>query len=118
MIFLQPLKKYIDFWGRASRMELWSYMVFLISLGLGVCMIDIATGNFNPETGEGHWINIYSLLTVLPTLGVSVRRLHDINWSGWWWLVSLTGIGAIFLVVLYGLKGTDGENRFGPKPIR
>ena len=116
MIFLEPIKKYIVFWGRASRKEFWSYMLFLLFLGLGVALLDTFKGNYNSETGEGFWSDIFYILTALPTLGVTVRRLHDVDWSGWWWLVSVTGIGMLFLIVLFCKEGTDGENRFGPKP--
>jgi uncharacterized membrane protein YhaH (DUF805 family) len=53
----------------------------------------------------------------LPGIAVSVRRLHDRDYSGWWFLIVLTGIGAIVLLVWFCMRGTAGANRFGPDPL-
>lgn len=63
--------------------------------------------------------SVWSLVTVLPSLAVSSRRLHDTGRSGWWQLlILLPVIGWIALIVFYAQKGTDGPNRFGPDPLR
>ncbi len=53
----------------------------------------------------------------LPSLAVSVRRLHDRDYSGWWILLAFTGIGYILLIIWYCMRGTAGPNRFGPDPL-
>jgi uncharacterized membrane protein YhaH (DUF805 family) len=58
---------------------------------------------------------LFSLATLLPGLAVAVRRLHDLDSSGWWILLFLIPlVGAIILIVWFCTKGTDGPNRFGP----
>jgi uncharacterized membrane protein YhaH (DUF805 family) len=58
-----------------------------------------------------------SLATLLPTLAVSARRLHDIDRSGWWTLLIFTVIGYIVLIYWACLRGTVGANRFGSDPL-
>ena len=58
-----------------------------------------------------------ALALLLPSIGMSVRRLHDIDRTGWWVLLAFTGVGAILLIVWACFKGTDGPNRFGPDPL-
>ena len=61
---------------------------------------------------------IYLLATMLPTLAVTVRRLHDTDRSGWWIFIGLVPyVGIFILLVLLGLEGTKGNNRFGTDPI-
>ena len=60
---------------------------------------------------------IYFLATLLPCLGVSIRRLHDRDLSGWWFLISLIPyVGGIIFLILAVMDGTKGPNRFGPDP--
>ncbi len=62
---------------------------------------------------------IFSIATIVPSLAVQVRRLHDIDKSGWWILISFIPIiGAIWLIVWFCLKGTEGDNRFGSDPLQ
>jgi uncharacterized membrane protein YhaH (DUF805 family) len=61
---------------------------------------------------------LFSLAVLLPTIAVSVRRLHDIGMSGWTVIIAIPVIGpAIMLIVWYCTKGTAGPNRFGPDPL-
>ena len=63
---------------------------------------------------------------LIPTIAVAVRRLHDRNMSGWWYLgfialsfIPVVGfLASIAMLVIFCLKGTDGDNRFGPDPLR
>ena len=87
---------YVTFSGRATRSEYWYWSLFIL-VG-SVCTL-VADGLIIGDM-ESTPINlIFSLATLLPGLAVSVRRLHDVNRSGWWLLLILTGIGA--LVLLY-----------------
>jgi len=113
--YLQVLKKYAVFQGRARRMELWMFVLFsfLISIGLGV--IDLVAGT--TMEGVGVLGAIYSLAIVIPSIAVGIRRLHDTDRSGWWLLIALVPlIGAIVLLIFYVMDGTPGDNRFGPNP--
>lgn len=101
---------YAKFDGRASRPEFWWWVLFVILMGIGANLIDLAIGApvFSAITGLG---------LLLPNIAVSIRRLHDTDRSGWWiliWLIPL--IGLIVLLVFYLQQGDPGENRFGPPP--
>lgn len=110
--------KYVTFSGRAPRSEFWYFVLFGVigSIILGV----IDTMLFPPEatTDTGPLSSIFGLLILLPHLSVTVRRLHDLDRSGWWWWLGLIPlIGWIILIVWYATKGTSGPNRFGPDPF-
>ena len=115
--YIKVLKQYTDFYGRARRREYWMFVLFnvLISLALGI--IDNVIGTYSAEMHTGLFEGIYSLAVLVPSLAVTVRRLHDTNRSGWWLLISLIPfLGWALLLVFMILDGTPGENRFGPDP--
>ena len=110
--YLEVINKYVVFKGRARRAEYW-YFILINS-------VIIVILNFISKTiGDNfHRLNeLYSLAVGLPTLAVSIRRLHDIGKSGWWWLLNLIPIiGTVWLIVLHATKGNVGANRYGPNP--
>ncbi|MGO1118775.1 DUF805 domain-containing protein [Rhodovibrionaceae bacterium A322] len=111
-------KKYFDFSGRARRKEYWLFQLSYIILGLIGTVLDVGLGLFDPETGFGMFSAILGIALFIPSLSVSIRRLHDIGKSGWFiLLIFIPVIGAIVLLVFFCLKSEDGENRFGPNPI-
>ncbi|MEJ6390500.1 DUF805 domain-containing protein [Gymnodinialimonas ulvae] len=77
--------KYVTFSGRASRSEYWFFVLFLVLAGIGATIIDaiLFPGSLTSETG-GPFNAVLSLATLLPSLAVSWRRLHDTDRSGWW----------------------------------
>ncbi len=105
---------YADFEGRARRSEYWYFTLFniIISYGLMGMMF----------LGEGMYFMyfvsvLYSLASLIPSLAVAVRRLHDIGKSGWYFLVFLIPVaGIIWLLVLLVTNSQDGENEYGPNP--
>jgi uncharacterized membrane protein YhaH (DUF805 family) len=62
--------------------------------------------------------SIFDLVTFLPSLSLASRRLHDIDWTAWWLLIALTGIGTIVLIVWFCFKGTPSANRCGPDALQ
>lgn len=121
------LSKYVTFSGRASRSEYWFFYLATVivifvagildrALGLDFKMSNPVTG-LEQSVGYGWLYVIAGLALLLPSLAAMVRRLHDTNRSGWWWLIALTGIGAIVLLVWFVTKGTTGENQYGPDPL-
>ena len=105
-------RNYCNFSGRASRSEYWWYVLFTAILG---CIIS-AIFYSNPDT-----LNIVSgvvnLALLLPSLGVGVRRLHDIGKSGWWLLIGLIPlVGAIILIVWFCTDSQRTPNEYGPVP--
>jgi uncharacterized membrane protein YhaH (DUF805 family) len=102
---------YVNFSTRAARSEYWFWTLFAV-LATGVTLIiDNATGV--PVTYP-----LFGLAVFLPGLGVSVRRLHDTDRSGWWLLLILIPlVGTIVLLIWFCTQGTSGPNRFGPDPL-
>lgn len=103
--------KYICFSGRAHRTEYWSFVLvqFLLSFAIGFILGVLQL----PENAILNLINIWTLVLLLPGLAVTVRRLHDINLSGWF---VLTAVIPIILLVLTVIEGTRGSNYYGPSP--
>jgi uncharacterized membrane protein YhaH (DUF805 family) len=115
-------QNYVTFNGRASRSALWWWVLFQIIAALVVALI-FGGGHMQMDqvTMRMHYqgglvSNLWSLANFLPGLAVGIRRLHDIDKSGWWSLIVLVPfVGAIVLIVWYCQKGTPGANRFGPE---
>lgn len=104
--------KYVVFAGRASRSEYWLWVLFTVLASLACGIVDFAIGA--PVNVFG---GLFSLATFLPSLAVSIRRLHDIDRSGWWLLLCFVPLlGWIALLIFDCLPGTPGPNRFGPSP--
>ena len=111
--------RYFDFSGRSTRPEFWYYVLFLIIAGLIFDFIDasIAGEPFLDYEDLGFFGIIFFLLTIIPSISVQIRRLHDINRTGWWCLLSITIIGLIPLLYWACLKGDNDNNRFGNNPL-
>jgi uncharacterized membrane protein YhaH (DUF805 family) len=115
MDFMQAIssgfQNYVNFSGRAIRSEYWWWILFTVLLAVVASIIDAALG-------IGILAAIATLGTLLPSLGLAVRRLHDLDKSGWWVLLALIPlIGPIILIVWFCGRGTVGSNRFGPDPL-
>lgn len=104
-------ERYADFQGRAARPEYWWFVLFNL-------LVNIAIGIIAGILGEtvGSILSLLVMLAlIIPGIAVTVRRLHDTDRSGWWILIALVPlVGAIVLLVFMVLRGTPGENRFGP----
>jgi uncharacterized membrane protein YhaH (DUF805 family) len=101
---------YAKFSGRAVRSEYWFWVLFTIIGGLVTGSLDYA---FFPDATGSPLNGIFDLITFLPSLGLAVRRLHDIDRTGWWVLIAFTIIGIFVLLYWACKKGTPGPNRFG-----
>jgi len=147
-----PFKRYADFKGRSQRKEFWMFQ--LLNLILAIVLVGPFFGSLigaSNASGDGPGAEeatveamveaglaggmgltaiglmlygIFALAALIPSIAVTVRRLHDRDMSGWWYLglvaasaIPLVGFAAsIALLVLMVLPGTDGDNRFGPDP--
>lgn len=129
-------RKYCSFKGRASRSEFWWFCLFTFILNLIVALVGLLLPALGSIVSA-----VQALWLLLPTVGVTTRRLHDRNLSGWWQMLPLAAVlpaiaGAVLgadgllvlagsaaalaslgLLVVYVLKGTTGPNRFGPDPL-
>ena len=108
-------RKYVDFKGRATRAEYWWFSLFM-ALGATVASGADAFVLGNPFETTGLIEVVFHLGTLLPSLAVGVRRLHDIKKSGWWLLLFFTIVGAIPLIIWAIRQGDAGENQYGADP--
>lgn len=112
--YIEVLKKYALFTGRAGRREYWMFVLvsFVIAIAISVGLGIVASADVASIVSL-----VYALAVLLPSIAVSVRRLHDIGRSGWWLLIALVPfIGVIVLLIFYLLDSQSGENKYGPNP--
>lgn len=112
-------EKYADFTGRARRAEYWWFVLVNLGVTIGISVVSLILASSNDSSaGLGAIIYIvYALGVFVPSLAVTVRRLHDTNKSGWMLLIAFIPlVGAILLLVFYFTDGDPGTNRFGPSP--
>ena len=115
--YLMVLKNYAGFSGRARRKEYWFFVLFNFLITIALLFVDGFAGTFNPQTGFGALSAIYGLAVFIPTIAVTVRRLHDTSRTGWWLLIGFIPlIGAIVLLVFMFLDSTAGTNEYGLDP--
>jgi len=106
------LRNFVNFTGRSSRAAHWFFALAAILAGFVTGAVDSALfgrGLYDPQPISG----LVSLLLILPSLALAVRRLHDVNRSGWWLLLGFTVIGAIPLLFWLCQQGDRFTNRFG-----
>jgi uncharacterized membrane protein YhaH (DUF805 family) len=113
-----PLKRYADFTGRSRRKEYWMFTLLAIGIYIVASILDRIAGMNGMIAGRYGPITVLVALGLLvPSLAVSIRRLHDSDRSGWWLLLGLVPmVGEIIVLVFMVLKGTRGDNRFGADP--
>ncbi len=100
--------------GRANRREYACYLSAMVILGITYITLD-PYETF--ETWPARIVFLIGLIFSIPFFAASVRRFHDLNRTGWWALILLIPfIGTLLGIVLACLKGTPGDNRFGPPP--
>jgi uncharacterized membrane protein YhaH (DUF805 family) len=128
-------KEYANFRGRARRSEFWYFQLFISIIYFGAVFLSdllllfggaAAAPGRSPSVGDSALfalaVTIWSLLGLgaivlfIPSLAVSVRRLHDAGQSGWWLLIGLIPGGGIVLLIFYVLDSQPGTNRWGPNP--
>ena len=116
MIFLEPYKKYFTISGRATRREYWTFGFFVGAMLPILLAVDIFLFP-DTELGDGWTYLIFVAFSTIPSLTVTVRRLHDIDKSGWWLLVTFVPfIGGLLVIYFVSLDSTPGDNQFGMQP--
>lgn len=106
-------KKYACITGRATRSEYWYFYLFYVIAYVIAAILGALLGYISIALG-GLPTVIVSLALLVPFICVGVRRLHDLNKSGWFLLLGLIPlVGAIILIVFFVQKGTEGDNNFG-----
>ena len=114
--YVEVLKKYAVFSGRARRAEYWTFVLCNIIIGITIAFIEKAIVS-NQEFGEGVLSIIYSIAILIPSLAVLIRRLHDTNHNFAWLFIYLVPlIGPIVLFIFLIRDSDPGENQYGPNP--
>lgn len=109
--YIDVLKKYTVFSGRAHRQEYWMFILFNIIISLAIAFVEQIAGI------PGIFSVLYTLAVLLPSIAVGIRRLHDTDRSGWWLLIALVPIlGALVLLVFFVQDSKAGSNEYGPNP--
>jgi uncharacterized membrane protein YhaH (DUF805 family) len=108
---LMVLKKYAVFSGRSRRREFWMFALFNFIIALVIGCVEGIVGS--PAIIS----TLYSLAVLIPSLAVTVRRLHDTGRRGWWILIGLIPlVGWIVLIVFMVLDSQPNDNQYGPNP--
>lgn len=115
--YLEVLKKYAVFKGRARRKEYWYFTLCNIIASIVIGFVDVKIGTYSMKAGVGLLGTVYSLAVLIPSLAVFIRRLHDIGKSGWWFFLGLIPcVGPLILLYFMVKDSEDGENQYGPNP--
>lgn len=109
--YLKVVRNYAVFTGRARRTEYWMFVLFNILFAALASVLDWILGSWNMVSG------LYGLAMLIPSIAVAVRRLHDINKTGFFLLIGLIPvIGFIWLLILFLKEGDMGDNQYGTDP--
>jgi len=108
--YLEVLKKYAVFSGRARRKEYWMFVLFNMIIVFVLSFIEGMIGTTSSRNGQSILTNIYQLAVMIPSIAVGIRRMHDTDHSGWWLLFPIVNL--IFAVS----EGTHGDNKYGSDP--
>ncbi len=119
--YLKVLQQYADFSGRARRKEYWMFVlfhciivIFIMCLGF---YLNGDTYNDEPNYTLMTIVGAYILVTLIPSIAVTVRRLHDIGKSGTWYFISfIPYIGGFWLLILTCMDGENKPNKWGENP--
>lgn len=121
-------RQYADFTGRSRRAEYWNFFTFQIigSFILGIpyfkAVMDLSSslGSDSSPSAVPFMamapLIIFGLAILVPSIAVTVRRLHDTGRSGWWYLLGLIPYAGIALYVLCAFDSEAGQNKWGPNP--
>jgi uncharacterized membrane protein YhaH (DUF805 family) len=109
--YISVLKQYAVFEGRARRKEYWMFSLFNFVIVIAIGIIESVIGT------DGVIYSLYLLLILIPSIAVTIRRLHDTGRSGWWLLVAFIPlVGSITLLVFLVLDSETENNHYGANP--
>src|SRR5690606_8388953 len=107
--FLGAYKKYADFTGRARRQEYWMFILFYF-------IVSIILGIVDGVLGIQILGLLFSLASLVPSLAIGARRLHDTGRSGWWQLLYLIPLIGLIIMIVFLVQDSHPDNEYGPNP--
>lgn len=107
--FLGAYKKYADFTGRARRQEYWMFILFYF-------IVSIILGIVDGVLGLQILGLLFSLASLVPSLAIGARRLHDTGRSGWWQLLYLIPLIGLIIMIVFLVQDSHPDNEYGPNP--
>lgn len=107
--FLDAMKKYADFSGRATRKDYWMFVLIYFILYIACAIIDAVIT-------MPVFTLIFSLGTLIPCISVAARRLHDTTRSGWWQLISLIPLIGAIVLIIFLVQDSHDDNQYGANP--
>ena len=114
--YLEVFRKYGDFDGRARRREYWMFYLMNYVVCGAIYGLMIAGGRSLAPVTLG-LLGVYWIASIIPSIAVAARRLHDTGRSGWWQLIVLLPLIGVFVLLYFLVQDSDaGPNEFGPNP--
>jgi len=115
--FISVFTNWKNFHGRACRSEYWYFVLSVSLIAFVLTIAEILLGILSKENGYGPFSALFQIITFIPSLSVTSRRLQDRGISGWWQLSYITIIGLFVILVLVILPAKEDENKWGRNPL-
>ena len=115
--FISVFTNWKNFHGRACRSEYWYFVLSVSLIAFVLTVVEVLLGIFSEETGYGPFSGLFQIITFIPSISVTSRRLQDRGISGWWQLSYITIIGLFVILVLVILPAKENENKWGRNPL-
>lgn len=111
--YIKVIVQFFDFSSRARRREFWTFNLISLAISMTLRIMDVVFNTFYFSI----FATIYGMLVFIPSLAVSLRRLHDVGKSAWYiFLVLIPLIGWIWLLILFSMDGEEKHNQWGKNP--
>lgn len=107
--FIDALKRYADFTGRARRKEYWMFVLFYLIFYIAAVVVDLVLGTYFLAL-------IFALAMIIPSIAIAARRLHDTGRSGWWQLIALVPFVGFIILLVFLVMDSTADNAYGPNP--
>ncbi len=107
--FLDAMKKFADFSGRARRKDYWMFVLIYVIISFLIAIVESIIGTSFLSA-------VYGLILFVPTISIAARRLHDTGRSGWWQLIGLIPIVGWIILIIFFVQDSHPENEYGPSP--
>ena len=115
--FISVFTNWKNFHGRACRSEYWYFVLSVSLIAFVLTILEVLLGIFSEETGYGPFSALFQIITFIPSISVTSRRLQDRGISGWWQLSYITIVGLFVILVLVILPAKEDENKWGRNPL-